>query len=235
MVGLGGGGAKRSTPSPLAQRRYRGCKRSARLAAPSRDTGGAHTSPPARGRGTAALSAAANRRRCETHIQARPALAPRPVCPLPSRSARAASRGRHHAGTRSSRPHRLPRGASHQGRGARLSRHAGGHQRAALEGHLFGHLVRRPGADRSGAGTSTGPRRRRSTSRLYGAATSPGCWSPPASYRSPASGPAGHIKHAIRHPMLIGTILWAAGHLLANGDLASLFLFGAFGAGRSST
>jgi uncharacterized membrane protein len=43
-----------------------------------------------------------------------------------------------------------------------------------------------------------------------------------------ASGPAGRIKHWIKHPMLIGTILWSAGHLLANGDLASLLLFGGF-------
>ena len=34
-----------------------------------------------------------------------------------------------------------------------------------------------------------------------------------------ASGPAGRIKHWIKHPMLTGTILWSAGHLLANGDL----------------
>jgi uncharacterized membrane protein len=43
-----------------------------------------------------------------------------------------------------------------------------------------------------------------------------------------ASGPAGRIKHWIKHPMLTGTILWSVGHLLANGDLASLLLFGGF-------
>ncbi|WP_163269185.1 NnrU family protein [Chelativorans alearense] len=36
----------------------------------------------------------------------------------------------------------------------------------------------------------------------------------------------GHIKAAIGHPMLIATILWGAAHLLSNGTLADLFLFG---------
>jgi uncharacterized membrane protein len=40
--------------------------------------------------------------------------------------------------------------------------------------------------------------------------------------------PAGSIKRHLKHPMLVGIILWAIGHLLANGDLASLLLFGAF-------
>jgi uncharacterized membrane protein len=40
--------------------------------------------------------------------------------------------------------------------------------------------------------------------------------------------PAGRIKHWVKHPMVLGVALWAAGHLLANGDLASLMLFGAF-------
>ncbi len=40
--------------------------------------------------------------------------------------------------------------------------------------------------------------------------------------------PAGRIKAALRHPMLVGVKLWAFGHLLANGDLAALFLFGTF-------
>jgi len=40
--------------------------------------------------------------------------------------------------------------------------------------------------------------------------------------------PAGSIKHRLKHPMLVGIILWAIGHLLANGDLASLLVFGAF-------
>ncbi len=40
--------------------------------------------------------------------------------------------------------------------------------------------------------------------------------------------PAGRIRHWLKHPFLTGIILWAAGHLLANGDLASLLLFGSF-------
>jgi uncharacterized membrane protein len=40
--------------------------------------------------------------------------------------------------------------------------------------------------------------------------------------------PAGRIKYWVKHPMLVGIGLWAAAHLLANGDLASLLLFGAF-------
>ena len=40
--------------------------------------------------------------------------------------------------------------------------------------------------------------------------------------------PSGSIKHRLKHPMLVGIILWAIGHLLANGDLASLLVFGAF-------
>ncbi|TDJ32223.1 MAG: NnrU family protein [Gammaproteobacteria bacterium] len=37
-----------------------------------------------------------------------------------------------------------------------------------------------------------------------------------------------NIKRLTAHPMLWGTFLWAAGHLLANGDKASLLLFGSF-------
>jgi uncharacterized membrane protein len=40
--------------------------------------------------------------------------------------------------------------------------------------------------------------------------------------------PAGHIKNAVVNPLLLATILWAAGHLLSNGDLAGVLLFGAF-------
>lgn len=36
------------------------------------------------------------------------------------------------------------------------------------------------------------------------------------------------IRAAVKHPMLVGIKLWAAGHLLANGDLASMLLFGSF-------
>ncbi len=38
------------------------------------------------------------------------------------------------------------------------------------------------------------------------------------------------IQRTVRHPMLIATCLWALAHLLANGGLADLILFGAFGA-----
>lgn len=36
----------------------------------------------------------------------------------------------------------------------------------------------------------------------------------------------GAIFYKMRHPMLIGFKLWAAAHLLVNGDLASIILFG---------
>lgn len=38
----------------------------------------------------------------------------------------------------------------------------------------------------------------------------------------------GQIAAALRHPMLAGIKLWAFAHLLANGDLAGLLLFGSF-------
>jgi uncharacterized membrane protein len=38
----------------------------------------------------------------------------------------------------------------------------------------------------------------------------------------------GRIRHAIQHPMLTGTILWALAHLIATGTLASVVLFGGF-------
>ena len=38
----------------------------------------------------------------------------------------------------------------------------------------------------------------------------------------------GHIYAALKHPMLAGVKLWAAAHLLANGDLGSIILFGSF-------
>ncbi len=40
--------------------------------------------------------------------------------------------------------------------------------------------------------------------------------------------PPGHIRRITRHPLLIGTALWAFAHLLVNGDLAAVVLFGAF-------
>ena len=38
----------------------------------------------------------------------------------------------------------------------------------------------------------------------------------------------GHIKALLKHPMLLGTLIWSGGHLLANGDMSSVLLFGAF-------
>ena len=38
-----------------------------------------------------------------------------------------------------------------------------------------------------------------------------------------------HIRAVLRHPMMLGLLLWAVAHLLANGDLRSILLFGAFG------
>jgi uncharacterized membrane protein len=43
-----------------------------------------------------------------------------------------------------------------------------------------------------------------------------------------AYSPAGWIKGTLRHPMLVGIKSWALAHLLANGDLGALLLFGAF-------
>lgn len=38
--------------------------------------------------------------------------------------------------------------------------------------------------------------------------------------------PPNNIKRVLRHPQLIGLVCWGAGHLLANGELRSLVLFG---------
>lgn len=43
-----------------------------------------------------------------------------------------------------------------------------------------------------------------------------------------AYSPAGKIKATLRHPMLAGVKAWALAHLLVNGDLGSLLLFGGF-------
>jgi uncharacterized membrane protein len=40
--------------------------------------------------------------------------------------------------------------------------------------------------------------------------------------------PGNAIKAKLRHPMLLGTKVWALAHLLANGRLADLILFGSF-------
>lgn len=39
----------------------------------------------------------------------------------------------------------------------------------------------------------------------------------------------GVVRTKIRHPMLLGVVLWSTAHLLVNGDLASLALFGGLG------
>lgn len=44
-----------------------------------------------------------------------------------------------------------------------------------------------------------------------------------AAYRLP-----GHIRAKTKHPMLVAVKLWATAHLIANGDLASVLLFGSF-------
>jgi uncharacterized membrane protein len=38
----------------------------------------------------------------------------------------------------------------------------------------------------------------------------------------------GRIRATVRHPMMIGTLVWAAAHLLVNGRVADLLLFGGF-------
>lgn len=40
--------------------------------------------------------------------------------------------------------------------------------------------------------------------------------------------PSGHIKAAVKHPQLLAIKIWATAHLIVNGDLASLLLFGSF-------
>jgi uncharacterized membrane protein len=65
-------------------------------------------------------------------------------------------------------------------------------------------------------------------------------WTPPVAFRHIAVGlmlPAvilavasyirGRIYTTLKHPMLTGVKLWAAAHLIANGDLGSIILFGA--------
>ena len=43
-----------------------------------------------------------------------------------------------------------------------------------------------------------------------------------------AYGPANAIRARLKHPMLLGTKTWALAHLLANGNLADVLLFGGF-------
>jgi uncharacterized membrane protein len=73
----------------------------------------------------------------------------------------------------------------------------------------------------------------------YRASGSIDVWSPPSWTRHLASllvWPAivfvvaayipGNIKRRLKHPMLVGVKLWALAHLIANGDLGSILLFG---------
>ncbi len=43
-----------------------------------------------------------------------------------------------------------------------------------------------------------------------------------------ASKAGGYLKLYLRHPQMIGTVLWAIAHLLTNGDSRSITLFGGF-------
>ena len=40
--------------------------------------------------------------------------------------------------------------------------------------------------------------------------------------------PAGRLKASLKHPMLLSVKIWALGHLLANGSVAAILLFGSF-------
>ncbi len=40
--------------------------------------------------------------------------------------------------------------------------------------------------------------------------------------------PAGHIATKAKHPMVLSVKIWALAHLISNGDLASVLLFGSF-------
>jgi uncharacterized membrane protein len=67
-------------------------------------------------------------------------------------------------------------------------------------------------------------------------------WDPPSALRTftyvlmwfsfvalaAAYSPLGRIKSSLRHPMLTGVKAWALAHLLVNGDLGSILLFGSF-------
>ena len=47
-------------------------------------------------------------------------------------------------------------------------------------------------------------------------------------YVAGLAGIRSRIKDAVGHPMLFAILIWAAGHLLANGTASSLLLFGSF-------
>ena len=48
----------------------------------------------------------------------------------------------------------------------------------------------------------------------------------PAMIAAVAAYSPGRIKVALKHPLLVGTKLWALAHLISNGDLGSIVLFG---------
>ncbi|MGA7490884.1 MAG: NnrU family protein [Xanthobacteraceae bacterium] len=50
----------------------------------------------------------------------------------------------------------------------------------------------------------------------------------PASICVVAAYARGNIWRALKHPMLVGVKTWAAAHLISNGDLGSIVLFGSF-------
>ena len=45
---------------------------------------------------------------------------------------------------------------------------------------------------------------------------------------APGKGRPGRIRAVTKHPMLLAVKIWATAHLLANGDLGSILLFGSF-------
>ncbi len=45
-----------------------------------------------------------------------------------------------------------------------------------------------------------------------------------------ASGRPTNLKRFVRHPQMIAVLFWSAGHLLTNGDIRSVILFGGMGA-----
>src|SRR2546426_11473470 len=50
----------------------------------------------------------------------------------------------------------------------------------------------------------------------------------PASISVVAAYSRGNIWRALKHPMLVGVKTWAVAHLISNGDLGSIVLFGSF-------
>jgi uncharacterized membrane protein len=76
---------------------------------------------------------------------------------------------------------------------------------------------------------------------MRGSPTDPRLWSPPIWTRHlaialmlaafvllAAANVPSHIRDWVGHPMLTAIVVWALAHLLANGDLLALLLFGAF-------